>query len=72
MKRNSSNGCNSSTHLTLVQDILISFRISFHTIKNLPSGINGTTLNYMVTKVSKTWDVLLISLSFETKNFEMI
>jgi hypothetical protein len=38
----------------------------------LSSGINGTTLNYMATKASKTWDMLLISLSFETKKFEMI
>ncbi len=67
-----SNILNSPTHLTLVQDILFSFSISFHTLKNLSSGINGTTLNYMVTKVFKTWDMLLISLSFETKKFEMI
>jgi hypothetical protein len=72
MKRNSSNECNPSTHLNSVQDILISFSISFHTLRNLSSGINGTTLNYTVTKVSKTWDMLLISLSFETKKFEMI
>jgi hypothetical protein len=72
MKRNSSNRCSSSTHLTLGQDILISFSTSFDTLKNLSSGIKGTTLNYMVTKVSKTWDVLLISLSFEINKLEMI